>query len=173
MSNQSATNEKIDPVIVRTFNAPRELVFKTFTEAEHLRNWFSPKGFTTSVARFDLRPGGVFHYSQRNADGHEMWGKFVYREISPVEKLVYVNSFSNAEGNTVRAPFNPNWPLEILNTLTFEDQEGMTTLMMRLDPVDPSQEEIQTFESMVPMVKQGFGSTFEQLAEYLANIKSV
>ena len=99
--------------IIRTFNAPRELVFIAFTEANHLLQWWGPKGWNLEITKLDLQTGGVFHYSQTSSEGHMMWGKFVYKEINAPEKLVYTNSFSDEEGNTTRAPFNDNWPLEI------------------------------------------------------------
>lgn len=82
-------------VIFRTFDAPRELVWKACTEPELMKQWFSPKGFTVRVAKMDFRPGGIYHYCQKSADGLEMWGKVVYREIVAPEKLVYINSFSD------------------------------------------------------------------------------
>src|SRR5258706_14903907 len=68
-------------VITRVFAAPRELVWKAWTERDRLMQWFGPKGFTMPTAKMDFRPGGVFHYCMRSAEGHEMWGTFVYREI--------------------------------------------------------------------------------------------
>src|SRR4051794_13584105 len=92
--------------ITHTFNAPRELVFKAFTESKYLQNWWGPKGWTFDVSKSDIRPGGVFHYSQKPADGEVMWVKFEYSEIIAPEKIVYTSIFSDEEGNTVRAPFN-------------------------------------------------------------------
>ncbi|MFC4766492.1 SRPBCC domain-containing protein [Effusibacillus consociatus] len=166
-------SKQIELVITRTFDAPRELVFKAFTQSEHLQHWWGPKGFTMNVAKLDLRPGGIFQYSMRSPEGHEMWGKFVYREIAEPEKLVYVSSFSDAEGNTVRAPFSSissTWPLEVLNMLTFTEHEGKTTLTMRGGPINATEEEIKTFESMLESMQQGFAGTFDQLADYLAMV---
>lgn len=156
--------------ITRTFNAPRELVFKAFTEKEHLLNWWGPKGWTLDITKLEVFPDGVFHYSQKSQDGNVMWGKFVYREIKAPEKLVYTNSFSDEEGNTIRAPFNENWPLEILNTLTFSENEGKTTLTMVAVPVSPTEEEVKTLEQSQEMVQQGFAGTFNQLADYLSTV---
>jgi uncharacterized protein YndB with AHSA1/START domain len=80
--------------ITHTFNAPRELVFKALTKSEHLMNWWGPKGWTFEVAKSDFRPGGVFHYSQRPADGNVMYVKFLYSEIIAPEKIVYTSFFS-------------------------------------------------------------------------------
>src|SRR5205085_4388835 len=114
----SSTTAAEEFTITRVFDAPRELVWKAITESERLMRWWGPKGFTMQVAQLDLRPGGVFHYSMRSPGGNDMWGKFVYREVVAPERLVFVNSFSDAEGNLTRNPFSPSWPLEILNTWT-------------------------------------------------------
>lgn len=154
--------------ITRVFNAPRELVFKAWTEPERLARWWSPRGYSVRVAAFDLRPGGVFHYCQTAPNGQEQWGKFVYREIVAPERLVYVNSFADPQGNTVRAPFSADWPLEIMNILTFSEQGGKTTLLMRGGPINPTDAERATFAGMREAVQGGFSGTLAQLDEYLA-----
>jgi uncharacterized protein YndB with AHSA1/START domain len=161
-------SKQIELVITRTFDAPRELVFKAWTESEHLKHWWGPKGFTMNVSKLDLHPGGVFHYSMRSPDGHEMWGKFVYREIVAPEKIVFINSFSDEEGNITRAPFSPTWPLEVLNTLTLSEIEGKTRLTLRGGPINATEEERRTYEAGFESMKQGFGGTLDQLADYLA-----
>jgi uncharacterized protein YndB with AHSA1/START domain len=156
--------------ITYTFNAPRELVFKAFSESEHLRNWWGPKGWTFNVSKFDFRPGGVFLYSQKPADGDVMWVKFAYSEIIAPEKIVYSNFFTDEEGNTVRAPWDANWPLETLNTMTLIEDGGKTTLTMIVAPVSLTEEEIKTIEASQEILQQGFTGTFDQLAEYLTMI---
>ncbi|MCY9692076.1 SRPBCC domain-containing protein [Paenibacillus alginolyticus] len=123
-----------------------------------------------NVHTFDLHPGGIFHYSMKSAEGFEMWGKFVYHEINSPEKLVFVNSFSDAEANTIRAPFSEYFPLEIMNKLSFTEDEGKTTLIMRGGPIHATEEELKFFEGMHDSMKQGFGGTFDQLDAYLAKI---
>lgn len=157
-------------VYTRVFNAPRELVFKVWSEVDHLKKWWGPRGFEWGTAKLDFRPGGVFHYSMRTPDGIEMWGKFEYREIEEPEKIVFVNSFSDAEGNKIRAPFSPTFPLEVLNILTFTDHEGKTTLTLAGGPIHASEEERNTYKGMIESLKQGFGGTFDQLSDYLATI---
>ncbi len=163
MSNQN------ELVITRTFDAPRELVFKTWTEAEHLKHWWGPKGTKIEVAKLDLQPGGVFHYSLSSPEG-VMWGKFIYREIEEPEKLVFVSSFSDEEGNTVRAPFSQIWPLEVLNITTFTEKDGKTTLTMRGGPISATEEEFNFYAQMHDSMQEGFAGTFDQLDDYLAKI---
>ena len=155
-------------VISHMFNAPRELVWKAWTERERLMQWFGPKGFTMPTANLDFRPGGSFHYSLRSPDGKEMWGKFVYREIVSPEKIVLVNSFSDVQGGLTRHPFSPTWPLEMLSETTFAEADGKTTLTIKWAPLKATDEERRTFDGAREGMKQGWGGTFEQLVHYLA-----
>jgi uncharacterized protein YndB with AHSA1/START domain len=156
-----------DFVITRTFDAPRDLVFRAWSDPNHLRKWWGPKGCSVGFCNMDLRPGGQLLYSLRTPDGKEMWGKFVYREILPPDRLVFVNSFSDPHGNVVRAPFNPKWPLEILNSLTLGEQFNLTTLSLIGKPLNATGDELALFESMLDSIHEGFSGTFDQLAAYL------
>ncbi|CAG7627198.1 hypothetical protein PAESOLCIP111_02891 [Paenibacillus solanacearum] len=166
--NKSAHLEAAELVITRTFNAPRDLVFELWTKEEHLKHWWGPVGFTFTSAKLDLRPGGLFHYSMVSPEGHVLWGKFTFYEIVVPEKLVFANSFSNTEGDTVRPPFSESFPLEVMNTFTFEEQDGITILTLRGRPYNATEEEIRFFGSMHESMHQGFGGTFDKLDAYLA-----
>jgi uncharacterized protein YndB with AHSA1/START domain len=154
--------------ITRIFDAPRQLVWDAWTEAPRLAEWWGPKGFTMKVSKLDLRPGGTFHYSMVTPDGHEMWGKFVYQEITPPERLVLVNSFSDAAGNITRAPFAADWPLEVRNVMTLTENAGKTMLVLRGSPINATETELRKFGSFKDSMNQGFGGTFDQLAAYLS-----
>lgn len=155
-------------VISWTFAASRERVWKAWTELDQLKQWFGPKGFTISSAKLDLRPGGVFHYGMRSPDGHEMWGKFVYREIIAPERIVLVNSFSDAQGGLTRHPMSPTWPLEMLSTTTLAGDKNRTTLTLEWRPHNATESERKTFDSAHAGMKQGWTGTMEQLADYLS-----
>ena len=158
-------------LITRDFDAPRDLVFKAYTEAEHLARWWGPKGFTMLRCSVDLRPGGLFHYCMRSPDGQEMWGKLVYREIAVPERLAFVVSFSDAQGGTARAPFSADWPLEVLSTLTFTEHDGKTRLTMRSVAVAPTEAERNAFAAGQESVRQGAALSLDQLAAYLADLQ--
>jgi uncharacterized protein YndB with AHSA1/START domain len=155
-------------IISRTFDAPRERVWKAWTERERLMQWFGPKGFTMLTADLDFRPGGRFHYSLRAPDGKEMWGKFVYREIVRPEKIVLINSFSDASGGLARHPFSPTWPLEMVSETTLAESGGKTTITIKWTPLNATDEECNTFDASRDGMMQGWSGTFEQLAGYLA-----
>ena len=165
-TNSDATDREL--VITRTLDAPREFVYKAWTDPECLAQWWGPKGFTMGSLKLDLRPGGSFHYCMSSANGFEMWGLFIYHEVVPPEKIVFVNSFSDKEGNIIRAPFSATWPLEVYNVLTFTEQDGKTTLTLRGWPYNATAEEQKIFEEGRSSMQQGFAGTFEQLEAFLA-----
>jgi len=157
-------------VISRTFAASREKVWRAWTDAESLAHWWGPQGCTLRVLKLDLRPGGVFHYAMALQPGHEMFGRFVFREIVAPERLVFVVSFSDAAGGITRAPFpqlQGKWPLEVLNVVTFTEAAGATTLTLRGGPINATEEERAIFAGHTDSMRQGFGGTFDQLDAFL------
>jgi uncharacterized protein YndB with AHSA1/START domain len=156
--------------ITRTINAPRETVWKAVSEQDRLAQWWGPKGSTLRVIRLDFRPGGIFHYAMKFQPGHDMFGRFIYREIAAPEKIVFVSSFSDAQGGITRAPFptiGETWPLEVLNTWTLTESGGKTSLHLTGGPLNASEAERKTFAGMFDSMRQGFGGTFDQLDAYL------
>nr|WP_255570789.1 SRPBCC domain-containing protein [Cohnella sp. CFH 77786] len=73
--------------VTREFRAPRRLVFETWSDPEHLKRWWGPKGFTITVSEFDFRPGGVWLYVMHGPGGVDYDNKITYREISNPERL--------------------------------------------------------------------------------------
>jgi uncharacterized protein YndB with AHSA1/START domain len=172
MSKEKGNPTEIDIikpfVISRTFDVPRQRMWNAWTERDQLMQWFGPKGFKMTTAKLDFRPGGTFHYCLQSPDGKEMWGKFVYREITAPERIVLVSSFSDEAGGITRYPMSPTWPREMLSTFQFGEQDGRTTVTIEWAPLNPTEEERKTFESSRDGMKQGWGGTFDQLAEHLA-----
>ncbi len=168
-TRKSSTTESAEKafVISRVFEAPRELVWKAWTEPERMMRWWGPKGSEMLNAKIDLRPGGVFHYCMRY-NGQDMWGKFVYREIAAPERIVLVNSFSDEKGGLTRHPMSPTWPIEMLSTFTLSERDGKTTVTIQWVPLSPTEEERKTFEAGFGSMQQGWTGTLDQLAQYLA-----
>jgi uncharacterized protein YndB with AHSA1/START domain len=173
MNAQSTTAAKASPdfVISRVFDAPRELVWKCFTDPEH-QQWWGPKGVIVTQSKIDLRPGGVHHYAMKAADGSVMWGRQVYREIVPPEKLVFINSFSDEQGGLGRHPLAPSWPLELMSVLTFEQlPDSKTKLTVRWSTHNASAEEQKTFDEGHASMNQGWSGTLDKLVEYLTKLR--
>jgi uncharacterized protein YndB with AHSA1/START domain len=170
----AAAKPNIEPfVISRTFDAPRELVFKAFTDVDRLKHWWGPKGFKVITSTIDLRPGGIYHYSLQAPDGTAMWGRFVFREIAAPERIVYVSSFSDEKGGLTRHFMHEKWPLELLSTLLFEDAgSGRTKVTLSWVPINENDVERETFDDNRESMTQGWTGTFENLDHYLAGLKS-
>jgi uncharacterized protein YndB with AHSA1/START domain len=153
----------------RVFDAPRERVWAAWTEAEHMKKWWGPKGFKVKQLTLELRPGGRLHYCLLAPDGKEMWGKMAYREIKKPEKLVFMNSFSDANGGTTRHPWSENWPLELVSTITFEALgPKQTKVSIAWLPAPGSTDaELKTFDEGRDSMKMGWGGTMDQLSEFL------
>ena len=166
----NAANTAPEFVFNRTFDAAREDVWDAFTQREHLKHWWGPPGCRIEIAHLELKPGGLFHYSMKLPDGRVMWARFVYREISPPERLVWLNGFSDENGGLTRNPWipNANYPLETLSTLTLAERDGKTQLTITAVPFQASDEEALVFAGGINGMKMGFGAGFKLLADYLA-----
>jgi uncharacterized protein YndB with AHSA1/START domain len=158
-------------VITRVFDAPRELLWKAWTEPERLKFWWAPKGSTWVSGTLDLRPGGLFHYCVRPRDSADIWGKLRYHEIAPPERLEFIVSFSDAQGGTTRHPMSQTWPLEVRNTVTLSEHKGRTTLTLSGLPHNASEAERHTFTKGHASMQQGFKGSFDQLEAYLVGAR--
>ena len=131
----TATNGYVEPqlVITRTFDAPREQVFRAWADPEHLKRWFAPTGCTISYPELDLREGGVFRSCLRTPQGYDCWCKGVYLEIVVPERIVYTVANTDENGNPA-APEevgkDPDWPTVTTVTVTFEEHGGGTKLTL-------------------------------------------
>jgi uncharacterized protein YndB with AHSA1/START domain len=103
----------------RTFNAPRELVFKAWTEPERAKHWYCPHGFTVAELEMDVRPGGAWRKCMRSPEGQDYWRSGVFREIVPPERLVF--TYFSDDPNS-----QPGH--ETVVTITFADVDGKTEM---------------------------------------------
>lgn len=136
-SNPGAKSAAQGLVIERIFNAPRELVWKAWTDPEMLKKWWGPKEFSCPFASIDLRVGGKFLHCMQSPDGPEIWAKGIwstgeFREIVEPEKLVMTDSFADEQGNVVPSTHYgmEGVPLEMLLTVTLEALDGNRTRMI-------------------------------------------
>lgn len=159
-----------DLIITRELDAPRNLVFEVWTDAEHLGNWWGPIGMEMGVHKFDFEPGGLFHYSMKTQGGIPIYGRFKFEEINAPKKIVFIISFADAEGNIIRGDMVPDWPLEIKNELTLSETHGKTFMILRGWPINATEKEAEMFKQHRQSMQQGFGGTFKQLVEYLKTL---
>jgi uncharacterized protein YndB with AHSA1/START domain len=142
--------------VTRVFDAPRELVWKTYTEPEHLRQWMlGPDGWSMEVCEIDLRPGGAYRFAWRKDDGSELTIAGVHREVEPPERLVSTESWG------------PEWP-EALNTIVFSEADGRTTLSITV--LYPTQEARDA--ALATGMTDGMAMSLDRLEEVLGGLAS-
>jgi uncharacterized protein YndB with AHSA1/START domain len=149
-------------VIRRVLDAPREAVWKAWTEPARFVLWWGPNAFTAPACRIDLRAGGKYLHCMRSPEGQDYWSTGVYREIVPLERIVCTYSFADAEGNVVAASYygiRKYWPVVSQLTLTLEEEEGRTPMTLCHDGIPPQ---------AMAECEAGWSGTFDKLAEYLA-----
>jgi uncharacterized protein YndB with AHSA1/START domain len=141
-------------MITRTFDAPRELVFKAWTEPAHLVHWMGPRGFKSTVLHSELRAGGAYRIHMLGPEGDDHWTQGVFREIVEPERLVMTGNWTDAHGN----PTSP----ETMLTITLEDHQGKTRLTLHQ----------AVFESVTARDdhRGGWNSALDRLSEYLATV---
>eukprot|EP01034_Spumella_vulgaris_P015417 gene15417-19688_t len=106
----------------------------------------------------------------KTPDGHEMWGLWKFREITAPDRLVWINSFSNPAGEVIPPPFSDPWPSEILNTVTFTEHAGRTTVSIHSTAFNAPATEQQTFDTNHDSMRGGWGGTLDQLGVHLPRI---
>jgi uncharacterized protein YndB with AHSA1/START domain len=164
-TDNAKTAEEQALVIERVFNAPRELVWKAWTEPELVRRWWGPKGFTAPAAEIDFRVGGKVLFAMQSPefnDGRPIWSTGVYREIVPLERIVITDSFADENGNVVPAThygMPDDFPLEMLVTVTFEDLDGRTKMTLRHEGLPAGE--------MLEGAGTGWNESFDKLAASL------
>lgn len=149
--NVVAEPGKQEVIITRVFDAPRELVYKAYTDPQAVPNWWGPRGITTVVDKMDVQFGGVWRYIHRAPGDVEYSFKGVYHEVVPSERLVFTFEFEPMPGHIM------------LETVTFEDQDSKTLFTDR--------SVFQTVEDRDGMIQSGMeggmAETLDRLEELL------
>jgi uncharacterized protein YndB with AHSA1/START domain len=155
-SDSTEASSEREIVTTRVFDAPRELVFKAWTDPRHLVHWWGPNGFTTRVYRMDVRPGGIWRLVMRGPDGVDYHNKLVFIEVVEPERLVYKHV-----GDEECEPANHQV------TVTFAAEGNSTKVTMRM--VFPSAAARAHVVNKYGAI-EGATQTFGRLAEHLAKV---
>ncbi len=153
--------------ITREFDAPRELVWRAWSEPAHLAKWFGPEGSSVILSTMDLRPGGTYRFGLRG-NGGDIYARWTFRDVVPGERLTTINEFTDAQGNAIPAPFAEAWPVKMLSTVYFEAiGPARTRVTVRWAPFESTKAEEKVFADNKPSMNQGWSGTFEKLEAYL------
>jgi uncharacterized protein YndB with AHSA1/START domain len=136
-------------IITRVFDAPRDLVFKAWTEPERLAKWWGPQGFTLLLLEIDMRPGGTWRACMRGPDGTNYWQHGVCRELVPPERLAYTLVWDSDPEH------------EMLVTVVFAERGAKTEMTFSQRPF----KSVETRDSH----RDGWSSSFDRLAVALAS----
>jgi uncharacterized protein YndB with AHSA1/START domain len=153
-TGNTMTNEAQELVLTRVFDAPRELVFKAWTDPQRVAQWWGPRCFTNPVCELDVRPAGAIRIHMRGPDGtvYPMTG--VYQVVEP-ERIVFTSAALDAEGNPL---------FEVLTTVTFVEQDGKTKQTLHARVIKRTAEAAPYLKGM----EAGWTQSLERLAESLA-----
>jgi uncharacterized protein YndB with AHSA1/START domain len=153
-NSEAAEAERLELVITRVFDAPRSLVFKVWTEPEHLLRWYGPRGFTISSFTLDPRPGGAWRCCMRSPQGQDFWVRGKYLEVVAPERLSFTWAHEDEHGGLGH---------ETVVTVALAALGGKTELTLTH----------KTFESATARDEHhnGWSSSLECLDEYLAGLK--
>ncbi len=166
-SNADVATKTKDLIVERIFDAPRELVWKVWTEAEHLKHWWGPADYTAPEIQVDLEVGGSYLWCMESADGHQNWISGVYQEITPPERLVLTQYMADEHGN-ILSPAEVGLPEDFLAeqilTVTLEalgDKTRMTIVQSGL--FDPE---------ILKGATMGWNGSFDKFAARLSELQA-
>jgi uncharacterized protein YndB with AHSA1/START domain len=153
-------------VITREFNAPVDEVWRAWTEPEEYKKWWGPKSFTCPFCQIDLRVGGKYLSSMKAPDGSEFWTTGEYREIDPLRRIVYTDSFADKDGNIVPSShygMSSEIPQVMDVIIDLEEKNGSTKMTLTHIGIPEGKMQNDT--------KSGWNESFDKLEASLKNIK--
>lgn len=153
-----AATAKHELTITRLIDAPRDRLYRAWTEPELLKQWFAPRPYTTKEADLDVRTGGSNHIVMCDPDGNEMPGSGVYLEVVENEKIVFTDAFTSA--------WIPSDKPFFVGIITFEEEGGMTRYTARARHW--TAQDCETHRQMG--FEEGWGQCADQLAEVVSKL---
>lgn len=156
-------------ILDRDFDAPKSLVWRTWTEPELLARWYGPN-VETVIHELDVRPGGVW-LNEMKSGGGSYYQKAVYTEVSEPHRLVCLMSNTDADWNIAPNPMMPDWPRTLLTTVTLEETAGKTKLRLTWVPHEATEAEIACFAAAISGAEKGWAAGMAILADLLAELQ--
>lgn len=157
-------------VLERIFDAPRELVWRTWTEPELLSRWYGPN-IETIIHRLDVKPGGLWLNEMKWGDTSK-YQRAQYTEVIEPEKLVCLISDTDANWDIAPNPMMENWPRTLLTTVTFKQEGNRTKMQLVWEPYDATEAEIACFAAAMDGFSKGWGAGMDLLSDLLAELQN-
>lgn len=156
-------------ILDREFDAPRDLVWRAWTDPNILHRWYGPN-IETVIHAYDLKPGGSWLNEMKFGDNSD-FSRMDFQEISPPEKLVWHHSSTDADWNISANPMMPDWPKVLLTTVTFEELGEKTNVRLTQTPLGASEAEIACFTAAMSNMDKGWGSGYAIIDELLVELR--
>ena len=164
-------SESAEYLLDRNFDAPRDLVWRAWTDPEILHRWYGP-GVETTIHKFDLEPGGVW-LNEMNWGGNSHYQKVIFKEVTRPEIIVWHHySSTDAEWNITSNAMMPDWPRVLLTTVTFEEVGEQTKVRLTQVPFEATEAEIACFAQAMSNMDKGWGGGYAVLDEIFAELQA-
>ncbi len=154
--------------MTRVFDAPKDLVWRAWTEADLVQRWYGP-GVETVIHEFEVKPGGLWLNEMRMGE-RSMKQRMEFTEVSPTDRLVFLMSNADEDWKVTANPMMPDWPRTLLTTVTLEDRDGGTLLTLNWDPHEATDAEEAAFAAAASDFNKGWGAGMKIIDEILAEI---
>lgn len=141
--------------ITRVFDAPRELVFRAWTDPEILARWYAPNGCTLTIREIEVRPGGVVFYGIKNPSHPDCWCRGVFEEVVPPERIAFTLGLVDEEGRPLPeggSAKDPEWPDETTITVIFEEEGGRTRITLHQNALESVARRTGAYPSWLQML---------------------
>jgi uncharacterized protein YndB with AHSA1/START domain len=156
-------------VLERTFEAPGQLVWRTWTEPDLLARWYGPN-VETIIHRLEVEVGGLW-LNEMRMRGMSSFQRTEYIEVVPPKRLVCLMSSADADWNVVANPMMPDWPRTLLTEVVFEERNGRTSMRLTWTPHDASDAEVACFAAMMGNMGKGWDAGMVLLAAILGELQ--
>lgn len=154
--------------ITRLFAAPRDVVFDAWADKEKMRLWSGPPGATLTNLSGDIKPGSLMHTRSDHPEMGTTYTLALWREVTPVSRIVWEQSFADEDANKVKPFFFDAWPLTLLTEVDFSEESDGTRVTLTWKPIEGSEEDIAGFIEQMSNMEMGWGGSFDMLEEFLA-----
>ena len=154
----------------RIFDAPRNMVWRAWTDPDLLQRWYGPN-IETIIHEFDLKPGGAWLNEMKWGDNSD-FSKMIFQEVTQPEKLVWHHCSADSDWNIISSPMMADWPRMLLTTVLFEDMGDKTNVRLSQVPMEATDAEIACFATMMGGMDKGWGSGYTIMDEMFVELQS-
>lgn len=163
-------SERPEYVLDRVFEAPRDMVWRAWTDPKLLSRWYGPN-VETIIHKFDLKPGGLW-LGEMKWGGKSNFSVVVFQEIVPLERLVWHHSSSDSEWNIIANPMMADWPRVILTVVTFEDMGIKTKVRLTWAPHEATDAENACFAGAMDRMGKGWEAGYALMDELFRELQA-